>query len=89
MLRLIANLIRRPALGSSALLHRRDYDRTRTKNAQFVSFLDESGFRRGIDSNKYEKSMRRRRVAAYAFLWMMVAGFAWVVIESAQALSIF
>lgn len=89
MLRVIFNLLRRPALGTSALLHRRGYNRTRTKNAQFVSFLDESGFRRGIDSTKYEKSMRKRRVAAYALLWMMVAGFAWVVIESAQALSIF
>jgi hypothetical protein len=89
MLRCLINLFRRPPVGTSALLHRRDYDRTSTKNAQFVSFLDESGFRRGIDSNKYEASMRRRRVAAYVLLGMMVAGFAWVVIESAQALSIF
>jgi hypothetical protein len=33
--------------------------------------------------------MRRRRVVAFACVWLMVAGFAWVVIESAQALSIF
>ena len=88
MIRCVLNMLRRPAVDSSALLHRRDYDRTSTRNVQFVSFLDESGFRR-VDPDKYERSMRRRRVVAYALLWMMVAGFAWVVIESAQALSIF
>ncbi len=88
MLRFVLNLIRRPPVASSALLHRRNFDRTSTKNVQFVSFLDESGFRR-VDPDKYERGMRRRRVAAYAVLWVMVAGFAWVVIESAQALSIF
>lgn len=88
MLRCVLNALRRPAVPHSALLHRRDFDRTSTRNVQFVSFLDQSGFRR-IDVNRYERSMRRRRVAAYALLWMMVAGFAWVVIESAQALSIY
>jgi len=88
MLRCVLNMIRRPPVASSALLHRRNYDRTSTKNVQFVSFLDQSGFRR-VDPDKYERSMRRRRVVAYSVLWLMVAGFAWVVIESAQALSIF
>lgn len=88
MIRCVLNMLRRPPVASSALLHRRDFDRTSTRNVQFVSFLDESGFRR-VDPDKYERSMRRRRAVAYCLLWMMVAGFAWVVIESAQALSIF
>ena len=88
MLRCLLNLMRRPAVPSSALLHRRDLDRTSTRNAQFVSFLDESGFRR-LDTDKWERRMRRQRLVGYALLWVMVAGFAWVVIESAQALSIF
>ena len=39
--------------------------------------------------NKYERSLRRRRMVAHALLWSILAGFGWVVIESAQALSLF
>jgi len=88
MLRCILNKFRRPAFTTSVLMDRPVYERTRTKNAQFISFLDESGFRR-VDPDRYERSMRRRKTVAYALLWSMVAGFAWVVIESAQALSLF
>lgn len=88
MVHVLLNLFRRPRVGTVALLNQRDYQRTRTKNAQFVSFLDDSGFRR-INTDKWERGMRRRRAIAYALLWMMVAGFTWVVIESAQALSLF
>lgn len=88
MMRVLFNMLRRPAAPHSALLHRRDYDRTSTRNAQFISFLDDSGFRR-VDADKWERRMRRQRVVAYVLLWTMVAGFAWVVIESAQALSLF
>jgi hypothetical protein len=88
MLRCAFHMLRRSPLGHSALLGRRGDECTRTRNAQFVSFLDESGFRR-VNPDRYERSMRRRRHAAFALLWMLVAGFAWVVIESAQALSIF
>jgi len=88
MVQVLLNLFRRPAVGSVALLHQRGSQRTRTKNAQFVSFLDDSGFRR-LNTDKWERSMRRRRTVAYALLWLMVSGFAWVVIESAQALSLF
>jgi len=87
-MRAMFNLLRRPATPQSALLHRSNLDRTSTRNAQFISFLDDSGFRR-IDTDKWERRMRRQRVIAYALLWTMVAGFAWVVIESAQALSLF
>jgi hypothetical protein len=88
MLRCAFNMLRRSPVGRSALLYRQDLGCTRTRNAQFISFLDESGFRR-VNPDRYERSMRRRRTAAFALLWMLVAGFAWVVIESAQALSIF
>jgi hypothetical protein len=65
-----------------------DIHRTPTKNPQFVSFLTQSGFRK-VDPDKYEKSLRRRRVIAHALMWTILAGFGWVVIESAQALSLF
>lgn len=62
--------------------------RTRTINGQFISFLAESGFRR-VDPGLYERSMRRRRVVLAALIWSAIVGFAWVVVESAHALSMF
>ena len=43
----------------------------------------------GEERSQREYAFRRQRIVAYSLLWVMVAGFAWVVIESAQALSIF
>ena len=87
MVRYFFNRFRRPTIKSGSLLFT-DIHRTPTKNAQFVSFLTQSGFRK-VDPDKYEKSLRRRRVIAHALMWTILAGFGWVVIESAQALSLF
>jgi hypothetical protein len=87
MVRYLFNRFRRPTIKSGSLLFE-DIHRTPTKNAQFVSFLTESGFRK-VDPNKYEQSLRRRRLVAHALMWAILAGFGWVVIESAQALSLF
>ena len=59
------------------------------KNPQFVSFLQQSGFRERINPDHYEKKMRRRRFAAYAVLVVILAAFSWIMLESAQALSLF
>lgn len=59
------------------------------KNPQFVSFLQQSGFRERINPDHYEKKMRRRRVAAYAVLAVILTAFSWIMLESAQALSLF
>ena len=61
---------------------------TTTKNAQFLSYLNEAGFRR-VNPARYERAMRYRRAALAVFFWVLVAGFSWVVIESAHALSLF
>ena len=63
MIRYILNCLRRPTVRSGALLFS-EVSRTQTRNAQFVSFLSESGFRR-VDPNKYERSLRRRRIVAH------------------------
>jgi len=42
-----------------------------------------------VNPDKYEISLRRRRIFTLAFIWLLVAGFSWVVIESAEALSLF
>ena len=61
---------------------------TCTKNAQFISYLVESGFRQ-VNVDRYEVSLRRRRALKVALFWLLGAGGAWVVVESARALSMF
>lgn len=61
---------------------------TRTQNAQFISYLVESGFRQ-VNPDRYETSLRRRRWLK-GFLFVVIgACFAWVIIESAKAFTIF
>jgi hypothetical protein len=58
------------------------------KRAKFVSYLEASGYRTNhIDS--YERSMRRRRLAKIVLFWMSAFLVAWVVIESAKALTVY
>jgi len=59
-----------------------------TRNAQFVSYLAETGFRR-VNADRYEASLRRRRCVKQALFWSLAAGGAWVAVESARALSKF
>ncbi|TVR47649.1 MAG: hypothetical protein EA425_15545 [Puniceicoccaceae bacterium] len=81
------NKLRKPQVGQSSLV-----GCTRgvspTSNVQFVSFLAESGFRQ-TNPDRYERSLRRRKLAAYGFLGLVLLGFAWVAMESAHALSLF
>jgi hypothetical protein len=61
---------------------------TCTKNAQFISYLVESGFRQ-VNVDRYEAGLRRRRAFKVALFWLLGAGCTWVVVESARALSMF
>ncbi|HVU18783.1 MAG TPA: hypothetical protein VHD32_17905 [Candidatus Didemnitutus sp.] len=57
------------------------------KRAMFVSYLESSGYRTNhIDS--YERSLRRRKLAKSALFWATAFLAAWIVIESAKALTI-
>lgn len=61
---------------------------TSSRRAQFVSFLESSGYRtHTVDT--YERSLQRRRFAKTALVWAAAFAVAWVVIESARAVSIF
>jgi hypothetical protein len=58
------------------------------KQAQFVSYLESSGYRtHHVD--RYEQSLRRRRLAKAVFFWVSAFAAAWVVLESAKALIIY
>jgi hypothetical protein len=59
---------------------------TRIKNAQFVSYLTETGFRQ-VNADRYESSLHRRRLVKRVLVVLLIGGGAWVVIESARALS--
>lgn len=58
------------------------------KHAQFACYLEETGFRtHNVD--RYERSLRRRRVAKFLFLAAGAFALAWIVIESARAVTLF
>lgn len=87
MLPILKTRLRRHRMLPSPLMQHRKEDH-QVVNAQFVSFLENSGFRkRMIDRQSTNK--RIRRIAAIAFSWALAFGFVWVVIESAQALELF
>ncbi len=60
----------------------------RLKHAQFVSYLEVSGFR-SHHVDHHERSLRRRRVFKTLFLWATAFGAAWVALESARAVALF
>jgi uroporphyrinogen-III synthase len=61
---------------------------TATRRAQLVSFLESTGYRtRSVDV--YERSLRRRRAAKALLIWATAFAVAWVVLESANAVTMF
>jgi len=87
VLRVIHHWFRRPTIRMASVDNSRIHT-TRTKNAQFISYLVESGFRQA-NVDHYEAGLRRRRWCKAALFCLLGAGGAWVVIESARALSMF
>ena len=62
--------------------------RSKLINPQFITFLETSKFRRvGLD--KHERKLRRKTV--WARMSLLIGGliFGWMIIESAQAISLF
>lgn len=58
------------------------------RNAQFVGFLETSGFRT-MNPIRHEKTMHRRRFVVHLLVAFLFLGFVWVMIESAHALALF
>jgi len=90
MLRVVKNWFHRPAIRmgrvDNSLIRT-----TRIRNAQFVSFISESGTLRSSSryADRYERRLRRRKLLKGVFALGLATGAAWVVIESAKALSLF
>ncbi|MDE0769029.1 MAG: hypothetical protein OSB19_11635 [Opitutaceae bacterium] len=84
---LLSKLLRKKRVHNDALLDSNS-DQYRMQNAQFVSFLQKSGFRRQL-IDRHEKSKRFKKVLGIIVAWGLGGGFLWVVVESAQALELF
>ena len=82
--RVLRNLIHRPAVRFGLL---RD-PRRRFRDPRFVSFLALSN-RKTLDTDFQDAVLRGRRLAKQVFTLLLAAGGAWVVLESARALSVF
>ena len=83
----LSNLIHKNRVRNDALLGRSSDD-FRMQNAQFVSFLQKSGFRQQL-LNRHDKTKRFKRLVSALVAWSLVIGLIWVVVESAQALELF
>ncbi|MBI4623986.1 MAG: hypothetical protein HY736_12320 [Verrucomicrobia bacterium] len=84
MLRFVLNLCHRPTL---RLGLQRD-PRGRFRDPQFVSFMAQSN-RRQLDTDLHDAVLRGRKIMRNLFRLAITGGCAWVVLESAKALSVF
>ncbi len=85
MMRVVQRWWYRPAIRMGSVDNSR-IQTTRTRNAQFISYLVESGFRNVVPDH-YEIALRRRRLAKRLLVWLVIAGGAWLIVESARAIS--
>jgi hypothetical protein len=85
MLRLLKNLFRRPAIRMGRVDNSR-INTTQLRNAQFVSFISQSGSLSPVNTDRYENRLRRRKQLKLFLTLAFTAGGAWVVLESARAL---
>jgi hypothetical protein len=61
---------------------------TQVKHAQFACYLEGTGFR-AHNVDRYERSLRRRRVGKVLIVWASAFAAAWIVLESARAVTLF
>lgn len=84
MIRTLLNVLRRPAI-RSGMVHG---SRGPVRNPRFVSFIAQNN-RKTLDTDFHDTLLRGRRLARQALYIVVGAGCAWVVVESAKAISMF
>lgn len=88
MLYPIKNLFHRPAIRmgrvDNSLIRT-----TRLRNAQFVSFMSQNESMAPFSTDRYDTRLRRRKLIKAALIAATVAGLAWLILESASALTMF
>ncbi len=88
MIRVFKNLFHRPAIKMGRVDNSRIHT-TRLRNAQFVSFISESGSLQPFSTDRYDARLRRRKMIKAVLATSVAAGAAWVLLESAHALTMF
>lgn len=63
-------------------------ERDGVKNVQFVSFLQQSGFRKRV-LDRHDKTKRFKKFIAIAAIWSFLIACTWIAYESAEALELF
>ncbi len=89
LIRHILSLFRRPNVRFGLMMDGVRGKRTPVRSAQFVGFLQGSGFRPSYNPARQEKAMHRRRFVVHLLAAILLLGFVWVMMESAHALSLF
>ena len=84
MRELLNRLLHRPAVRFGLARDRR----SRLRDPRFVSFIAQAN-RRTLDTDFQDAVLRGRRLFRAGLTALLLGGGAWVVIESAKALSIF
>ena len=84
MLRFLLNLCHRPVVRFGL---RRDV-RGRFRDPRFVSFMGQSN-RKSLDTDLHDTVLRGRKLMRNVLKLSLIGGGAWVVLESAKALSMF
>lgn len=87
MLSYLKSRLRRSPVREDAML-RRSEDREGVKNVQFVSFLQQSGFRKNA-LNRHDKTRRFKKLVALVAIWSVLIACGWIAFESAEALNLF
>jgi len=62
---------------------------TRLRNAQFVSFMSQNDSLAPFSSDRYDIKLRWRKRLKFALIAATIVGVAWVIVESASAISMF
>jgi len=84
VLRALVNLCHRPAARFG--LQRDPHGRFR--EPRFVSFMAQSN-RKLIDTDLHDAVLRGRKLMRYVLLLALAGGCAWIMLESAKALTVF
>jgi hypothetical protein len=84
MMSLLKSLFHRPAIRFGLSRDRRG----KFRDPRFVSFISESN-RKTLNTDLKDAVLQGRKLVRYALVAVLVCGGAWIVLESAHALSMF
>ena len=88
MIRALLHFLRRPAVRMGRVDNAR-IRRNSIRNAQFISFISQSGGIAPTRPDQHDRRLRWQRLRRTAGWLALTGGSVWLVLESAKALEIF